>query len=74
MKLLTFLEGGAYRTGILTARPGTPDAVVVDVGGAVELLQRQARRIYWRTPWRGPWGTLTAPRDCWTSCGTGARP
>ena len=63
MKLLTFLEDGAYRTGILTARPGMPDAVVVDVGGAVELLERQARRITWRTPWRGPWGTLTAPRD-----------
>lgn len=63
MKLLTFLEGGAYRVGILTARPGTSEGVVVDVGGTVALFQQQARRIYWRTPWRGPWGSLAAPRD-----------
>jgi hypothetical protein len=63
MKLLTFVDGGEYRTGILTTRPGTPDAVVIDTGAAVTLLTQQARRIYWRTPWSGPWGRLAAPRD-----------
>jgi 2-keto-4-pentenoate hydratase/2-oxohepta-3-ene-1,7-dioic acid hydratase in catechol pathway len=63
MKLLTFVDGGAYRTGILTTRPGTPDAVVIDTGAAVALLTQQVRRIYWRTPWSGPWGRLAAPRD-----------
>ena len=63
MKLLTYLEGGEFRTGILTARPETAESVVMGVQDAVALLVEQERRIYWRTPWTGPWGTLTAPKD-----------
>src|SRR5262245_31679918 len=63
MKLLTSLQDGEYHTGILTVDPGTMEPVVVDIAGTVELLERLASRIYWRTAWRGPWGVLTAPRD-----------
>lgn len=48
MKLPTYLEEGRFRTGIQDA---------------VALLEAQAARVYWRTPWSGPWGVLTAPAE-----------
>ena len=63
MKLLTYLEEGRFRTGILTARPDSAEPVVLGIQDAVALLEAQAARVYWRTPWAGPWGVLTAPAD-----------
>ena len=63
MKLLTYLEAGRFRTGILTARPDSAEPVVLGIQDAVALLAAQAARAYWRTPWTGPWGVLTAPAD-----------
>ena len=63
MKLLTYLEEGRFRTGILTVRPDSAEPVVLGIQDAVALLEAQAARVYWRTPWAGPWGVLTAPAD-----------
>ena len=63
MKLLTYLEESRFRTGILTARPDSDEPVVLGIQDAVALLAAQAARVYWRTPWTGPWGVLTAPAD-----------
>ncbi len=63
MKLLTYLEEGRFRTGILTVRPDSTEPVVLGIQDAVALLEAQAARVYWRTPWAGPWGVLTAPAD-----------
>ena len=73
MKLLTYLEEGRFRTGILTVRPDSTEPVVLGIQDAVALLEAQAARVYWRTPWTGPWGVLTARPICSTSWRTGAR-